>query len=339
MTKVIVIFLFLCGTVLSMPLNVQKSTENRSIKIAFICAPSVIGKYSNSIYNVSLATLLGIQQENISLKRYSIKDESSASLIQAINEAKKEGMNAFIAPLTAEGAKNLIAQDVTLPIFIPTVHKRDFPSAPENFVFGGIDYRAQIEALLPYMSESIAIFYDTSNVGTQLKSLTEEVFAKHKGQKKKVRLFPVDLKGDAIVTHLSKPSIFTKSSIILHLPVVKSSMLAAHMTFMGIKERNILSTQINVDPTLITLTQYNDRKNMILANSIIEIPSTILQPNDLMYNDILYDWIHYSSSIGIDYLVSVLQNSPREYTMRIINSQIIYPTELLSPKESSFEPL
>jgi SRSO17 transposase len=111
------------------------------------------------------------------------------------------------------------------------------------------------------------------------------------------------------------------------------------MTFTGIKEKNILSTQINVDPTLLLLTQFQDRKNMILANSLIEFPSGIYEYNALMNNDITFDWIQYSSSVGIDYLVAQLCNTSREYSMRIINSQIIYPVELLRAKEFGFEPI
>jgi SRSO17 transposase len=205
--------------------------------------------------------------------------------------------------------------------------------------FGGIDYVAQIEALLPYMANSIAIFYDSSAVGSQLKATTEEVFLAHKSEKKKVSSYPVNLKGDNIIAHLSKPSAFNKASIILHIPVVKTAILTSQLTFIGIKEHNILSTQINIDPNLLTLTQYGDRKNMIFANSLIEFPAAIYESNALMNNDISFDWIQYSTSIGIDYLVSILTNTPREYTMRLINAQVIYPVELLRAKESGFESL
>lgn len=310
-----------------------------TIKIAVISSPKVIGKYSQTLYNVSLATLLSRRNDHFEIKRYDMPDESADSLSHVLDEVRHDGMDAILAPLTAMGAKNIISLTTNLPVFIPTVHKRDLPDAPENFTFGGIDYVAQIEALLPYMSDSIAIFYDSSSVGTQLKASTEEVFLAHKSEKKRVTSYPVDLKGDNIITHLSKPSKFNKASIILHIPVVKSALLTAHMTFTGVKEKNILSTQINIDPTLLTLTQYNDRKNMILANSLIEFPSGIYESNALMNNDITVDWIQYSTSVGIDYLVSVLSNTHREYTMRLINSQIIYPVELLRAKEFGFEPL
>lgn len=318
----------------------QRLEQNsQPVNIAVISSSSVIGKYAHSTYNVALATLMSRHAENFTLKKYDLQDESAASLAQALKQAKSDGMNAVIAPLTATGAKNIVSLSDDILIFIPTIHKRDIPAAPENYLFGGIDYVAQIEALLPFMSDSIAIFYDNSNVGMQLKAITEEVFNTFKSQKKKVNTYPVDLKGDNIVTYLSKPSQFNKSSIIVHMPVVKSALLTAHMTFTGVKEKNILSTQINIDPTLLTLTQYNDRKNMILANSLIEFPSSIYETNALLNNDLSNDWIQYATSVGTDYLYARLTNTAREYSMRVIHSQVIYSVELLQAKEFGFEPI
>jgi len=309
------------------------------IKIAVLSSPKVIGRYSQSVFNVALATLMSRRNNDFEIKRYDLEDESEISFGRILEEIHRDDMDAILAPLTVAGAKNLIALQSDLPIFIPTVHKREISSAPDNIAFGGIDYVAQIEALLPYMGDSIAIFYDSSPVGLQLKASTEEIFLSHNSEKKKIASYPVDLKGENIITHLSKPSAFNKTSVILHIPVVKSAILTAHMTFSGIKERNILSTQINIDPNLLTLTQYQDRKNMILANSLLEFPSAIYESNALMQNDITVDWIQYASSVGIDYLVWVLDSSPREYTMRLIHSQVIYPVELMRAKEFGFEPV
>lgn len=312
---------------------------DKPLKIAILSSPKTIGKYTQSIYNASLATLIGRNAGEYVLQRYDMNDESSESIAQALIRIRQDGMNAILAPLTSGGTRNLLAVDNALPVFIPTVHHRDFPSSSENITFGAIDYESQIEALQPYMSDSIAIFYDSSSVGQQLKSSTETIFMSRNSAKKKVASFPVDIKGDKIVSHLSNPSAFNKKSIIMHIPVVKSSVLAAHLTFTGVKEKNILSTQINVDPTLLTLTQYNDRKNMILANSLVEFPPSIYETNDLFSSDIAFDWVLYASTVGIDYLASILTRSPREYTMRIVNDQVIYPIELLQAKEFGFEPL
>ncbi|MDD5051289.1 MAG: hypothetical protein PHO27_00995 [Sulfuricurvum sp.] len=319
--------------------NIFSFKANSEIKIALLSSPKTIGKYSQSVFNVSLATLMSRHNDNYTIKQYDINDESTESLTHALSQINHDGMNAILAPLTLNGAKNLSLINPNIPTFIPTVHRRYISDSPTSIVFGAIDYKAQIEALLPYMSNSIAVFYDNSPVGMQLKDDTQEVFFSQHADKKKSDTYVIDAKGENIISHFSKPSSFTKRSVILHIPVVKSAILCAHMTFTGVKEQNILSTQINVDPTLLTLTQYQDRKNMILANSITEFPPAIYETNELMNNDLTYDWINYASSVGIDYLVSLLSNTPREYTMRIVNSQIIYPVELVRPKEYGFEPI
>lgn len=315
------------------------NAEGTSVRIAVVSSPAVIGKYSQSVYNVALATLASCKNDGYAIKHYTLPDESAGSLSKMLVQIEQDGMNAIIAPLTSNGVKNFLTHETRIPVFVPTVHKRDFPVAPENVTFGAIDYERQIEALLPYMSDSIAIFYDSSSVGSQLKSSTEEVFLAHKKDKKTISSYPVDPKGSNIVSHLARPALFSKKSVILHIPVVKSALVSAHMTFTGVRERNILSTQINVDPSLLSLTQYKDRENMILANSLVEFPADIYEANALMNNDIRFDWVNYATSVGVDYLVSLLTDTPKKYALRIVNAQVLYPIELLRPKEFGFEPL
>jgi hypothetical protein len=313
--------------------------SNQKIKIAFLSSPEIIGKYSQSTYNVALATLMGSQQP-FELLAYPIPNESQEAISQALEKINSDQMGAILAPLTLSGVKNLLAiQKVTLPVFIPTVHKRDIGSAPENILFGAIDYQAQMQMLAPYMAKSLAIFYGDSSVGKSLALMTQTVASESKNGAISSSLYSVNTQGSNIVTYLAKPSAFSKKSIVTHLPVVKTSMLIAQLTFVNIHEHNILSTQINFDPNLISLTQYKDRKNMIVANSIIEQVPSIYNTNELMNNDLTFDWINYTTSVGADYLSATLRGIEREYSMRIVDSQIIYPVELMRPKEFGFEPL
>jgi hypothetical protein len=77
---------------------------------------------------------------------------------------------------------------------------------------------------------------------------------------------------------------------------------------------------------------------MIIANSIIEQNPSIYETNALMNNDLSFDWINYTTSVGADYLTAHLFGCDRSYSMRIIDSQVIYPIELMRPKEFGFEP-
>lgn len=310
----------------------------QSLKIALLTAPSVIGKYSQSTYDVALSTLMSTNLP-FELILIEMKDESESSIAQALEKINNDSIQAVLAPLTLNGAKNLLTLKTNKPIFIPTVHKRDVGLCDNNIVFGAIDYQAQIEALVPYMGRSLAIFYGDSTVGLNLAHITQDIASNAKKGAIPSSLYSIDAEGANIVKYLAKPAAFSKKSIVVHLPVVKTSMLAAHLTFSGAHEHNILSTQINFDPTLISLTQYNDRRNMIIANSIIEQVPSIYETNALMNNDLTFDWINYTTSVGTDYLVSYLNGTERLYTMRLVDSQIIYPIELMKPKEFGFEPL
>jgi hypothetical protein len=271
------------------------------------------------------------------LKTYTLPNESSESLQKVYAQMRNDGVQGVLAPLTLLGAKNLT--DPSITTFIPTVHKRDAGGASANVTFGAIDYSAQLEALLPYMANGLSVFYDQSSVGNSLAKMTQDVAQNGTKKSKSVALYPVDTAGSSIAKYCGRPAAFSKKSVISHLPIVKTSMLAAHLTFVGAHEHNILSTQINYDPTLITLTQYKDRRNMIIANSIIEQVPSIYEINALMNNDLTFDWILYTSSVGVDYLVSTLTGAQREYSMRLIDAQVVYSTELLQVKEFGFEPL
>lgn len=311
------------------------SLWGKPIKIALMVSPSVVGHYSQSTYNVALATLMATHSP-FELILYEMNDESEKSIAQSMEEITHDNIQAVLAPLTLNGAKNLVKIQTDKVVFIPTVHKRDIGSCGSNIIFGAIDYQAQIETLNPYMTSSIAVFYDESPVGLSLGRVTQTIAA---DAKKSTALYAIDTQGSNIVKYLGKPAAFSKKSIIIHLPIVKTSMLAAHLTFTGVRTQNLLSTQINFDPTLITLTQYKDRKNMIVANSIIEQVPSIYETNALMNNDLMFDWINYTTSVGTDYLISYLNSTERLYTMRLIDSQVIYPVELMRPKEFGFEPI
>jgi hypothetical protein len=306
------------------------------MKIALLSSPSVIGKYSQSTYDVALATLLA-SGGAFELIKYDIPNESYETISTVYEKILNEGNVAILAPLTLQGAQNIVNVPTTIRIFIPTVHERDVGPVAENYTFGSIDYEAQVKALVPYMANSLAIFYADSPVGSALNKTTQSIASESNKKINSFSSYSVDVKGMNIVKHLARPASFSKKSVITHLPIVKTSMLLSHMTFTGVHEKNILSTQINYDPELLTLTQFPDRKNMIIANSIIHQVPSIYEANALMNNDLTFDWINYTTSVGADYLISDLYGHEPSYPMPLINHQIIYPVELLRPKESGFE--
>lgn len=329
-------FILIASLFIMTAFGVEQSSFSPKMKIALLSSPSIIGKYTQSSYNVALATLLA-SGDSFELFKYDMPNESYESISTTIEKITNEGNVAILAPLTLDGAKNLLTVPTTITVFIPTVHKRDIGPSRDNIIFGSIDYEAQIKAFVPYMANSLAIFYGDSLVGSALNKTTQAIASESNKKINSFSSYSVDAKGSNIVKYLTKPAAFSKKSVVTHLPIVKTSMLLSQMTFTGVHEKNILSTQINYDPELLILTQFPDRKNMIIANSIIQQVASVYEANALMNNDLSFDWINYTTSVGADYLISHLYGHERSYPMPLIDHQIIYPVELMRPKESGFE--
>lgn len=92
---------------------------------------------------------------------------------------------------------------------------------------------------------------------------------------------------------------------------------------------------------LLTLTQYNDRKKLYLANSIQKSPLDIREINALFDHSIVYDWVNYSTNVGLDYLFSsyFTNGIPREFKEKISGNQIIYKTDIMKASGFGFYPV
>ncbi len=127
------------------------------------------------------------------------------------------------------------------------------------------------------------------------------------------------------------------ASFFINTPIIKSAMIMSQLTLYDTNATNVLSTQINYDPLLLSMTQYSDRKDMVVANSITEHNNVLIETNALLGNDIVYDWINYTTTIGIDYFYSLITDEERIYKAKIEDNQMIYDIELLQPSHSKFK--
>lgn len=136
--------------------------------------------------------------------------------------------------------------------------------------------------------------------------------------------------------YLKENKKITNASFFINTPIIKSGMIMSQLTLYDVNSTNILSTQINYDPLLLSMTQFIDRKNMIVANSITEHNGVLTETNSLLGNDIRYDWINYTTTVGVDYFYSLSTGEDRAYIIKIEDNQMIYETELIQPSKSKF---
>ena len=330
------------------------------LKIAMILPYKLIGRYAYSTSNAVFAYLL-TRNHPFVLKNFQIDDESPEEMERVLAEIKDEEFHYVIAPLTPKGARIIVENEEELNVYFPTINKNDLNTSAENIYFGAIDYKAQIDKLAPRASSPMVVLYDKSAKGKKLykqtkesymesevpfqetsrqevyKELEEEYDEKMEPKKKKVIAYGIDRKTTNLKWHLEKNEKIQFGTFFLNTPVIKSTMVISQLTTYDTNVTNILSTQINYDPLMFSMTQKQDRDNMYIANSININNNTLIEANSLLSNDIVYDWINYASTIGADYFYHTITRAERTYQLPLVDNQVLYPISIVKPSGSRFE--
>jgi len=303
-----------------------------SIRVAVIVPQKTIRRYASTTVN-SVIAYLASKQNNFEIKVFNSMDEQEHSIIKVLNEIKNENFEYVIAPVTKLGAQTIIENADYLNIYIPTVNKDVFDINKTNIVFGGIDYNKQVDELLKYANDRVAYFADGSDLSKSLNNLLIDKSPKIV-YSKSISNSRVSFK--RMLRHNRK---LVKSSVFMNTPLVKTSLIASQLRVYGIRPYMMLSTQINYNPMLLTLTQYADRKNFYLANSIGKTTVEMEEVNSLLGHDIVYDWVNYSTSIGIDYLYTnfFVPTASRNFSEAIIDNQVAYDISIERPQRYKFE--
>ena len=305
---------------------------NKSGKIAVIIPQKIIKSYANVVSNAVLSYVLK-QDADIEIKFINSNDESPQSLTNAMQTARAQDFNYFIAALTSNGA-NIINSLVLSNelIYIPSVHSSFIINPKPNLIFGGIDYKEQISALLAYSNEKIVAFDDGSSLGQKLNEY--------------VRMQSSDYHEASIVGKdinlndtLNKKSKFDNASIFLNIPIVKASLVATQMRGFEIKPYALLSTQINFLPNIFNAIAQRDRQNLFIANSLNPVNDLFLGLGDLFDVDFRYSQIGYSSAFGAEYIYTnfIDKSADRIFTERVENSQVLYRVKIYNAKGDHFD--
>jgi len=305
---------------------------NKSGKIAVIIPQKIIKSYANVVSNAVLSYVLK-QDADIEIKFINSNDESPQSLTNAMQTARAQDFNYFIAALTSNGA-NIINSLVLSNelIYIPSVHSSFIINPKPNLIFGGIDYKEQISALLAYSNEKIVAFDDGSSLGQKLNEY--------------VRMQSSDYHEASIVGKdinlndtLNKKSKFDNASIFLNIPIVKASLVATQMRGFEIKPYTLLSTQINFLPNIFNAIAQRDRQNLFIANSLNPVNDLFLGLGDLFDVDFRYSQIGYSSAFGAEYIYTnfIDKSADRIFTERVENSQVLYGVKIYNAKGDHFD--
>jgi len=333
---------------------------NEELKIAMILPYKVIGRYAYSTSNAVFAYLL-TRNHPFVLKNFQIADESPEEIARVLEEIKAEGFNSVIAPLTPRGAEAIVANEEDLNIYFPTINQNDLNSTSDNIYFGAIDYKAQIDKLIPRATSPLVILYDKSRKGKKLYAQTKESYldnglpfqrtsrkkvyrelkesynSRKEPTKKRVIAYGIDRKTSNMKWHLENNQKIQFGTFFLNTPVIKSTMIISQFTTYDTNTTSIFSTQINYDPLIFSMTQKQDRADMLIANSININNNTLIEANSLLSNDIVYDWINYATTVGADLFYHKITHQERTYPLPVVDNQVLYPISIVKPSGSRFE--
>lgn len=303
----------------------------KSLEIALLIPKKIIGKYSTTTIDTILAYLLS-RDIDFRFKIFDSVDENLDSLNETIEKINDENFNFIVAVLSKKESLEAL-DDIDIPVYIPTMNNKDIKTR-SNIVFGGIDYEAQIQMLINQENDAITIIYnDDSSLGKDLgeitKSLSQFVLIEDTITNKIAANFS---------KNLEKQEMFLAgSNVFLNTPVVKSGLLLSQIGISNERPSHILSTQVNFNPALLSLIRGNDTSNILIANSISDTEQKLIEYGLLLSSDMKYDWVNYSTALGVDlFLSNMSQNIDRYFVESFENNQAIYNINLYKIKNGIF---
>lgn len=305
--------------------------------IALMFPRKSVGRYSSTTTNVILSYLLS-QKGRFNFEIFDSKTESLENIQEALQEIYAKGYRQIIAVVTQEGANIINTLNPDMLVFIPTVHKMQLQdvSAP-NIIFGGISYKQQIQKLSDLNPEVSAVsFYDASLIGKQMQAYTQEanlnlIYSQSFNVKQNPN-FNKEIK--------NLKSTLRSARVFLNTPVANSSIILSQFTYNDIRPKALYSTQINYNPSLLSITQERDRANMYIANSIMPLDDLFIENAKFLNADLEYNWINYATALGVEYFYTKsVSRAKRYFKEKIKDQQVQYNIEILQPTNTRFAPL
>ena len=307
-------------------------SSNAEFKIAVIIPQDSIKSYAGVVSNAVIAYVVR-QNAAIEVKYYTIGNEAPSAIDGALARARGENIAYIIAPFTPVGAKYLNeVLDPSMTACVPTLHISSVDSPQDNLIFGGIDYKGQVEKLLNFSNSQVAAFSDGSALGAALNRYADELSG-GLAYENEIASGVTDLK-----PMLSGNSRLSDATGFLNVPLVKASMVSSQMRLYDVKFNALLSTQINYAPSIFKLMQPQDREKLYIANSISKTDGALDSNNEILGQNLNFNWVGYSTSAGLDYIYATYLNrgAQRLFSESVEDSQIVYDTKVLKAGEYGF---
>lgn len=315
-------------------LNLDEEEDFTKVKIAVLVPSSVIGRYA-SIVTDSVNAYLLYKQDDFALKIYDSKTEDLKSLNREIQEIMQEGFRYLIAPLTKRGAENLAKLNLPIQVFIPTINKKDVAIHGQNIIYGGVDYKNQLEKLKEHLDVPKTVVFDEPiPLSKKLTDFSYNTF------NNEIRTIELKTRRTKFKELFEKEKMDLNTTVVLNTRPVMSSLILSQLTYHDVNVSKVITTQLNYTPVVLRLTQAQDLKNLYIANSINSLDDDIHEFNKIFNNDIGFNWIIYSTTIMTDIIYQRNRQDYASYSktfdVAIIDNSLNYETKVFNVKRQKF---
>ncbi len=302
-------------------------------KIALIIPENVLRSYTKIIINSTLAYVLR-QNAEFSVDVFLVQNENEDRLKDALEDIENNGYKFVIAALTLRGLNSIEKANSKMYFYVPTIHKKNANTKNDRIYFGGIDYDEQINRLLNIANtKNIASFYDKSSLSSNLNyNILEKI------PSARTYLLSKEERINFRSLLYSKGSL-SNTAVFLNTPIVESAIISSQLRVYELKNISLFSTQITYNPTLLSLSQANDIRNLYIANSISNVDYELSYINELLDQSIDYNWVAYSTALGVDFFYTnfMNKNAKRIFKEQIKENQVIYDIRIMRTDGFSFK--
>ncbi|PAF48119.1 hypothetical protein BKH46_02070 [Helicobacter sp. 12S02634-8] len=312
--------------------------KSSQIKIALLIPKKIVGRYSVASIDTILAYLM-TRGGDFDFKVFDSGDEDSTNLSETYHKIEQEKYEFVIAILTQKGVEDFIQGTyISLPTYIPTINKNQLSQTaklPSNLYFGGIDYYAQMQIIATLAGDEAIVEYDDDSpvgesLGNILDGLDPHIIYKDVVSSQQAATFARSLK--------LQEDFLENSVVVLNTPVVKSGLLLSQLAFSDKKPAKFLSTQINYNPSILMLVQPKDRQNFYVISAIGNTNQKLIEYGALLSSDLRYDWVNYSTAIGVEMFFDLKNTKINKFFSELINAnQVQYINTLYYAQGSVFQ--
>ena len=306
--------------------------QNKKIFINVIFPSSAIGNYVNSITDTIIA-YLSFRFIDFELNFIDIKTETKENIEKAINDISFSRHYNTIAILRDNAIEDLLQSNHNkVNLFLPTINSKDLnlEEREDNIYFAGISYKNQIDKIKSLLDINKTTIFDEDNlVSKKLTSMFSENLD--------INYTKTISKNQTRFKSTIKTKKIDDSFVVFNTSLVKTGILLSNINYYDKNIYKAYSTQINYNPVILHLTQSKAREKFYILNSIMNINPFLNELNSINNADIAYDWVLYTTTVSLDYMLEKFYSIPRTMeNISLENNNFQYEIEIIAPLLNKF---